>query len=104
LLIDEALNYAQQGNIREAEEFHRKCLNRLLGKAGKAKQEEPQEQLEAQEQESEEPLEPLQPLLTEKSPEFLPLQGQLVDLLVMGGEFEKAKEELQYAKKLLKLL
>jgi tetratricopeptide (TPR) repeat protein len=106
LLIDEAQNYAQQGNIRGAEKTHRKCLNRLLGTVGKAKQKEPQEPHEQQEgqtlQEPEESLEPLEPLLTEKSPEFLPLQGELVELLVMGGEFEKAQEELQYAKQLLK--
>lgn len=84
LLMDEAQNYVQQGNTKEAEETHRKCLRRLLGQVD---EQEPQESLE--------------PLLTDKSMEFLPLQGQLVKLLVMSGNFNMAQKELHYIKKLL---
>ncbi|KAF8853253.1 hypothetical protein BDZ45DRAFT_82220 [Acephala macrosclerotiorum] len=81
LLLDEAHNYVQQGRAEDAEAAHRKCLKRMLGEKG--------------------PQQPQQPLLTEKSKEFLPLQGELVEMLVMSGKFNVAQQELNYAKQLL---
>lgn len=71
LLIDEARNFAMQGNLSKAEAKQRECLNRMI------------------------------PLTGENSKAILPLQGGLVDFFVAFSEFEKANKELLCAKEIL---